>query len=689
MSGADTSEPDIAKPTAPRGSPAPALGGNERSVVRQLFWAVFPFVLVVQLSASALLQIRNVLSMERQLEERLARIAETRANLLAEPLWKMRYDKIANVLSELIREDAVTTARVIDDTGAIVAEAQAKSPERTTSRIEQPLSYVNGNISVVAGRLLVSYTTEPIYAEFWKDVQTTVLVAFVAALAMVIALRGAADIYIGGPLSIMIGAIGRSKVDGRSHQVVVKERNEFSELAAAFNELQEATAAAKDRLEQQATQDALTGLPNRRLLAAHLKRAATGDAAKTHSVALHFVDLDDFKAINDTFGHEGGDQYLVHIAEQLRRFIGPQDWVARIGGDEFIVLQPDAEGEAGARLFARQLLKALATPVELRGKSIVPRASIGIAVRRNDDPELANLPALADIALYHAKACAPGSVSVLNDELVRQHARRRELEMALPAAFEQKQFEVWFQCQIDNATGLVAGLEALVRWRHPQYGLIPPSEFVGLAEQSGASARLARMVFERICLARKELEIAGYGDLRVAMNVSPHELTDFSFLEDMERLSLRHGVDLASFEIEITEGSLINNVAHTLEVLERIRAAGVTVALDDFGKGYSSLSYLRRFPLDKLKVDKAFVRDVPANADDLAILEIIVTLAKKLELKVVAEGVEQGEQAAALRLLGIEFSQGFLFHRPQPLPQALQVVHSRNGAGRALLRAVG
>lgn len=689
MSGAIKPEPHSVEPPAPHGSRTPTSAGIERSVVRQLFWAVFPFVLVVQLSASALLQIRNVLAMERQLEERLSRITETRAILLAEPLWKMRYDKIANVLSELIREDAVTSARVIDDTGAIVAEAQGKSPELTTSRLEQPLSYVNGNISVGAGRLLVSYTTEPIYAEFWKDVQTTVLVAFVAALAMVIALRGAADIYIGGPLSVMIGAIGRSKVDGRSHPVVVKERNEFSELAAAFNALQDATAAAKERLQQQATQDALTGLPNRRLLGEQLRRAATGKVAKTHSVALHFIDLDDFKAINDTFGHEGGDHYLMHIAEQLRQFIGPEDWVARIGGDEFIVLQTDADGEAGARQYARQLLKALATPVELRGKSIVPRASVGIAVRRNDDPELSNLPALADIALYHAKACTPGSVSLLNDELVRQHARRRELELALPIAFEQKQFEVWFQCQIDNATGLVAGLEALVRWRHPQYGLIPPSEFVSLAEQSGASAQLARMVFEQICVARKELEFAGYHDLRIAMNVSPHELTDFSFLEDMERLSRSHDVSLASFEIEITEGSLINNVAHTLEVLERIRATGVTVALDDFGKGYSSLSYLRRFPLDKMKIDKAFVRDVPSNPDDLAILEIIVTLAKKLQLTVVAEGVEKSEQAAALRLLGIEISQGFLFHRPQPLPQALLAVHSRNGAGRPMLRAVG
>jgi c-di-GMP phosphodiesterase len=307
----------------------------------------------------------------------------------------------------------------------------------------------------------------------------------------------------------------------------------------------------------------------------------------------------------------------------------------------------------------------------------VPRASIGLAVRRAGDPELSHLPALADIALYHAKSKAPGTVAVLDEALQRDYRRRRDLELAIPTGFDEGQFEVWYQSQVDLESHDIVGLEALIRWRHPEHGVIGPGEFLPLIERSGNNARLTRYVLTDACRALQHLASAGRPHIRIAINLPPSELADHSFAAELRATCARFDVAASLLELEITEGSLINNMASASETLHRLRRLGATIALDDFGTGYSSLAHLRRFPLDKVKIDKAFISEIPDSADDKAIVGVIASLAGTLGLTLVAEGIERAEQAQAMREMGVRFGQGFLYHRPQPLEAVLLWLEGR------------
>jgi diguanylate cyclase (GGDEF)-like protein len=448
--------------------------------------------------------------------------------------------------------------------------------------------------------------------------------------------------------------------------------------------MQHTTSGALDRLGHMASHDPLTGLPNRRALTDRLV-SLSGDAGSSDAlVAFCFIDLDDFKGINDTFGHDGGDSFLVQISQRLRGVVGPDDWVARLGGDEFVVIRPEVGDEAAAQAFAGRLLEAISEPVLLHDKQVVPRASIGLAVRRADDPELSHLPALADIALYHAKSKAPGTVVVLDEALQRDYRRRRDLELGIPAGFAERQFEVWYQSQVDLDSEAVIGLEALIRWRHPEHGVIAPGEFLPLIERSGNNARLTRYVLTDACRALQRLAAAGRSQIRIAINLPPSELADHSLAAELHQTCERFGVAVSSLELEITEGSLINNMASASETLRRLRRLGATIALDDFGTGYSSLAHLRRFPLDKVKIDKAFIRDIPDSVEDKAIVGVIASLADTLGLTLVAEGIERAEQAQAMREMGVKFGQGFLYQRPQPLEAVLRGLEGLEGEGRVL-----
>jgi diguanylate cyclase (GGDEF)-like protein len=485
-------------------------------------------------------------------------------------------------------------------------------------------------------------------------------------------MRISANIFIGKPLAAIMSAIQRSKQDGRAYPADIKSLNEFGQLARAFNAMQHTTSGALDRLGHMAAHDPLTGLPNRRSLSEHLVTLSNDAGSPDTLIAFCFIDLDDFKGINDTFGHDAGDKFLVHISDRLRQAIEPQDWVARLGGDEFVVIRPEVSNEATAQAFARQLLDAISEPIRLHDKQVVPRASIGLAVRRAGDPELSHLPALADIALYHAKSKAPGTVAVLDEALQRDYRRRRDLEFAIPTGFAEGQFEVWYQSQVDLESQAVIGLEALIRWRHPEHGVIGPGEFLPLIERSGNNARLTRYVLTDACRALQRLAAAGRPDLRIAINLPPSELADHSLAAELRATCARFDVAASSLELEITEGSLINNIASASETLHRLRRLGATIALDDFGTGYSSLAHLRRFPLDKVKIDKAFISEIPDSAEDKAIVGVIASLAGTLGLTLVAEGIERPEQAEAMREMGVTLGQGYHYHRPQPLNAVLE-----------------
>ncbi|OKO90949.1 diguanylate cyclase [Bradyrhizobium sp. NAS80.1] len=651
---------------------AQAAPPRSRSVVRAMIWATVPVLLVVQLLASAGVEVSSFWSQIRQLDERTARTAESRAELIAEPLWKMRYDQVTSVLNEILHDETIAAVAVYDDTGVAIARVVARPSDQAVSEVSRPIEYRNGNIAVEAGRIVIAYSYATIYAHTGSRLLLLLVVGLLATLATVVAMRISANIFIGKPLAAIMSAIQRSKQDGRAYPAEVRSSNEFGQLAHAFNAMQHTTSGALDRLGHMASHDPLTGLPNRRSLSERLVTLSRDAGSPDSLIAFCFIDLDDFKGINDTFGHDAGDKFLVHISERLREAVEPEDWVARLGGDEFVVIRPEVSNAATAQAFARQLLDAISEPIRLHDKQVVPRASIGLAVRRAGDPELSHLPALADIALYHAKSKAPGTVAVLDEALQRDYRRRRDLELAISAGFAEGQFEVWYQSQVDLESHRVVGLEALIRWRHPEHGVISPGEFLPLIERSGNNARLTRYVLTDACRALQRLAAAGKPQIRIAINLPPSELADHSFAAELHATCARLGVAASSLELEITEGSLINNIACASETLHRLRRLGATIALDDFGTGYSSLAHLRRFPLDKVKIDKAFISEIPDSGEDKAIVGVIASLAGTLGLTLVAEGIERAEQARAVREMGVRLGQGFLYQQPQPLEAVLK-----------------
>ncbi|UPJ54880.1 GGDEF domain-containing phosphodiesterase [Bradyrhizobium sp. 192] len=668
-------DPERHEPAAPR----------LRPVVRAMIWATVPVLLLVQLLASTGMEASSFWSQISQLDAHMARVAESRAELIAEPLWKMRYDQVTGVLNEIMNDETIAGATVYDDTGAAIARVVARSEDHSIAEISRPVHYSNGNMAVQAGRIVIAYSHAGLYADAGSRMVRLLVVGLLATLATLIAMRISANIFIGRPLAAMMSAIQRSKQDGRAYPADVKSSNEFGQLARAFNAMQHTTSGALDRLGHMAGHDPLTGLPNRRSLTERLAVASRDGGRPDALVAFCFIDLDDFKGINDTFGHEAGDNFLVHIAERLRGAVEAEDWVARLGGDEFVVIRPEVGHEKAAHAFAQQVLDTISEPIRLHDKQVVPRASIGLAVRRADDPELSHLPTLADIALYHAKSKAPGTVAVLDEALQRDYRRDRDLELAIPAGFAERQFEVWYQSQVDLESHDVVGLEALIRWRHPEHGVIGPGEFLPLIERSGNNAQLTRYVLTDACRALQRLAAAGRPQIRIAINLPPSELADHSLAAELRATCARFDVAASSLELEITEGSLINNIASATETLHRLRRLGATIALDDFGTGYSSLAHLRRFPLDKVKIDKAFISEIPDSAEDKAIVGVIASLAGTLGLTLVAEGIERPGQAAAMREMGVRFGQGYLYQRPQPLDAVLEWLEKRPRAGSRIV----
>jgi diguanylate cyclase (GGDEF)-like protein len=639
---------------------------SRQTVVGGLLWFVLPGFILVQVLASLWIHNHQFDAMERQLADQVAKLAASRSAILAEPLWRMQYGKVQSVLDEIISADGVTHAAVFDDTGALVAGfgSEHANDTRDYLSVTQPITYRDGNHATTAGRLVIRFSNAGITSQLQQGLRNALVVSLLATVATLVGLWWATQYVVGRPLAAISDAIRRTRAGGEWVKAVVTSRNEIGLLALAFNEMQDRQREAQENLERVAAHDALTGLVNRHRFEAMFE--ATIRAGGDRRIALHFVDMDGFKKINDTFGHEAGDQFLKQVAARLIATAGPSDVVARIGGDEFLVLQPDVTGTDEAAALAQRIIDAVADPVSFEDIAIVPCCCIGFAVRHVSDPEVRSLRALADVALYDAKASGPGQVATLTDDRLNVFKRVRSLETALPDALADQQFEQWFQAQIDLRTNRTIAVEALSRWHHPQHGMVSPIEFLPLIERNRLGQRLMTVVLDGACDMIRRLHEVGHTGVRVAVNVSAQELSDEALVKRVRAIAHRHEVPLSALEVEITEGAIIHNFAVTSQIVGQLRDQGVTVALDDFGTGYSSLAYLRRLPIDKLKIDKSFVRDAAHNAEARAVLETISHLARRLNLQVVAEGIEDPQHALLTRLLGADIGQGYLFHHPQP-----------------------
>lgn len=429
----------------------------------------------------------------------------------------------------------------------------------------------------------------------------------------------------------------------------------------------------EERLNYLASFDALTGLPNRTLFHDRLRQAVARARWRKRWVAILFLDLDRFKVINDTLGHAVGDLLLKATAARLIDSIREGDTVARLGGDEFVLIFDDLAQSQDTSKVVQKILEALSEPFHLEERELFITASIGVALWPEDGENPDTLLKNADTAMYRAKEMGRNNYQHYSPALNAKASERLTLENALRHALEREELLLHYQPKIDLATGKIVGMEALVRWKHPEHGLVSPAEFIPLAEETGLIVPIGEWVLRAACAQNKAWQEAGFPPARIAVNLSARQFQRQNLSQTVERVLKEIDLDPRYLELELTESIIMKNAEATITMLSELDAMGVEMTVDDFGTGYSSLSYLKRFPVHTLKIDRSFVRDLSHDPDDAAIVTAIITLAHSLNLKVIAEGVESVEQLEFLRSLKCDEMQGYLFSKPLPAQEATEL----------------
>ncbi len=425
-----------------------------------------------------------------------------------------------------------------------------------------------------------------------------------------------------------------------------------------------------------ATHDALTGLPNRTVLQDRLDQALGRLRRRGGTVGVLFLDVDGLKQINDRYGHDAGDGFLRELPSRLRSALRADDTVARLSGDEFVILLEDCGGEAGAVRVAERVLRAFERPFTLGDETLALRVSVGIAVTEAHDERAADLLTNADVAMYRAKQSGGDGLALFDSSLRARANERVSLARDLRAAIGTDQLSLHYQPIVDLASQRVTSVEALVRWKHPARGQVPPDEFVRLAEDTGVIVELGRWVLERACTEfAAALDQAGDKRIELAVNLSPRQLADLGLPVLLREIMARTGLGRGRVALEITETALTDDADHPADRLWALKQEGVRIVLDDFGSGYSSLGHLRRFPIDAIKIDRSFVEGLGTQSRDAAIVGAILPMARALDLDVVAEGVENESKLAHLYALGCRQAQGYLFARPAPMADIAPLVH--------------
>lgn len=420
---------------------------------------------------------------------------------------------------------------------------------------------------------------------------------------------------------------------------------------------------AEERVQYLANYDVLTGLPNRFLMQDRLTQAIAHAHRNRLRVALIHIDLDRFKVVNETLGHYVGDALLKQAAERVRKASRGADTVARVGGDEFTIVFPNVTSLQTLSAAAEVMLDDLAKPFPSEDQELFVSASVGISLYPDDARSVDELIKHADAAMSTAKHLGRNNFQFFTAGMNQEVQDRMLIEAGLRSAIHRNELSLVFQPKIDLATRRIFGAEALLRWRHPKLGMISPARFVPVAEEAGLVGQIGEWVLHTACRQIRQWQDAGHS-LQVAVNVSARQFQDYDVAELVKDIMRDTGVVASNLEVELTESAVMNDAEASIVTLERLAALGVQIAIDDFGTGYSSLSYLKRLPLDLLKIDQSFVRDISSDPNDAAIVRAIITLARSLGIKVIAEGVENEAQLAFLNAYGCHYAQGYLFGRP-------------------------
>jgi diguanylate cyclase (GGDEF)-like protein len=434
--------------------------------------------------------------------------------------------------------------------------------------------------------------------------------------------------------------------------------------------------AANRQLRHLATHDALTGLPNRVLLDDRLAQAMAHADRDQRSFALMVCDLDRFKLINDSLGHRAGDELLQEVARRLSAVARTADTVARVGGDEFVLVGSSLAGAEDAVQLAARAIEALRAPMRIAGIDVHASPSIGIALYPEDGASLEALLAHADAAMYAAKHQGRGNIQRYVPGMHAGTEDRVQMESELHHAVELKQFELYYQPKVDTRTGVVRSAEALIRWVHPSRGLVSPAEFIPLAEECGLIGAIGEWVIREACRQARAWQDEGVPSLRISVNLSASQFREVGLVDSIRRALDDVGLAARYLEVELTESAVMSDPEQSVAILEQLSAMGVLVSVDDFGTGYSSMSYLRRFPIDKLKIDRVFINELASRPEDASIVRAIVSLAHSLNLKVVAEGVETPAQLDFLKTAGCDEYQGYHYSRPLPADQFQRLIRN-------------
>jgi len=430
----------------------------------------------------------------------------------------------------------------------------------------------------------------------------------------------------------------------------------------------------QERLDRLAYYDSLTGLPNRVSFSENLKVAIASARRRKYKVAILFIDLDRFKTINDSLGHDAGDQLILHVAKRLQCCLRDEDNINRFGGDEFVAILPGIDNISDVNIVAERMLKCMSQKIDIGITQIYSTVSIGIALFPDDDENREGLLKNADVAMYHAKEKGGNNYQFYNAEFTQKVRNRLSLENRLRRALEQEEFQLHYQPIYNLDTHKPVGVEALIRWQDPEHGMISPDDFIPLAEETGLIVPIGEWVLEQACAQVRQWEVQGLGKLRLAINVSSKQFEHNQILSTVIAALQHASLDPKQLELEITERMFLNQSEQVVNVFDQLKSEGVGLSIDDFGTGYSSLSYLKQLPIDTLKIDRSFVQNIPKDKDDIQITSTIISMAHGLGLDVVAEGIETEQQLSFLKELGCGRGQGYYLARPQNAEDVFQLL---------------
>jgi diguanylate cyclase (GGDEF)-like protein len=616
------------------------------------------------------------------------------AAVVTEPAWTLSEPGLEAAMQRILREPSVCGVDILD----VQPAGTPKSFSARKCEADHPVTVSETAVlheGQAVARLRLAFDDTEVESLLDEQLRQTAWLVAAQVVIGVLVLAGVLSLRLLRPIDRLKQQAGTLSAREPTPALVWTRRDELGQLGQHLNDVRQRIQELIRELESKNRQlhklamfDHLTGLPNRALLRELFAHEAAAARRANRSLALMFIDLDHFKTVNDTLGHAAGDELLLTIARRLLRALRESDVVCRLGGDEFVVLLPNSEGWDYVAATAQRLLDTIRDPVTLPGtaSAALVSASVGIAMYPADGADFEALARTADMAMYRSKDLGRARFSFYHPDLDTALRSRVELERELALAIEHHQLALHYQPVFDADGGRIVGCEALVRWNHPQRGLLMPGAFIRTAEETGLIRELGLWTLHTACAQFAAWRDAGLQLGLIAVNVSALQVHDPLLAEAVRTAMSQHGLRAGELELELTESTLLSDTNAVMRTVARLRNAGALLAIDDFGTGFSSLSYLKLLKPDKLKIDRSFVRDLPDDPDDRALVQAIIGMAQALSITVVGEGVETQAQCELLQMLGCRLQQGYLHGRPVPAPAFATLLHPEETQVLALER---